>query len=38
MTAHSTFQAALGSALRLRARAAGLRLFDRSSGLALLAE
>jgi multiple sugar transport system ATP-binding protein len=38
MTARSTFQAALGSALRLRARAAGLRLFDRSSGLALTAE
>jgi multiple sugar transport system ATP-binding protein len=38
MTAHSTFQAALGAVLRLRVRAAGLRLFDRSSGLALMAE
>jgi multiple sugar transport system ATP-binding protein len=38
MTAHSTFQVALGSALRLRARAADLRLFDQSSGLALMAE
>jgi multiple sugar transport system ATP-binding protein len=38
MTAHSAFVAALGSALRLRARAGGLRLFDQSSGLALAAE
>jgi len=38
MTAHSAFQAALGSVLRLRARAGGLRLFDQSSGLALVAE
>jgi len=38
MTAHSAFVAALGSALRLRARAGGLRLFDQSSGLALVAE
>lgn len=38
MAAQSTFRAALGSALALQLRASSLRLFDRSSGLALMAE